>query len=152
MDTVDASQQSIRLSLKHADHFLHTSRWHPGTVKVSIYSSKMEALETNLWISSRAFCFTLHFYDPLGYKDVQATIMAMGSLGPCSQCCQMKNCLHTGEFNTTTLQTTSPWNGTAHCLFCKIMLNMNQEEQESNQLSYVNLSPNLESSTSSLGG
>lgn len=40
--------------------------------------SKMAALETNLWISSRAFCFTLHSYDPLGYKGMQATIMAMG--------------------------------------------------------------------------
>lgn len=38
----------------------------------------MEVLETRFWISSRAFCLTLHFYDPLGYKGVQATIMAMG--------------------------------------------------------------------------
>lgn len=38
----------------------------------------MEVLETNLWISSRAFCFTLHFYNPLGYKGVQVTTMAMG--------------------------------------------------------------------------
>lgn len=39
--------------------------------------SKMEALETNLWISSIAFCFTLHSYDPLGYKGMQAIIMAI---------------------------------------------------------------------------
>lgn len=77
IDSLDPSQQSIRLSLKRADISFTPQGGTQAQLRF-LACSKMEVLETRFWISIRAFCLTLHFYDPLGYKGVQAIIMATG--------------------------------------------------------------------------